>query len=45
MFEMNHFAKGAEGKEKKVLKRRHEEAKHKRKIKSQNVQLEEDSFH
>jgi hypothetical protein len=40
MFEMRHFVKGAEGKEKKVLKRRHEEAKHKRRTK-----LEEDSFH
>jgi hypothetical protein len=41
---MKHFAKDAEGKKKKVLKRRHEETKHKRRIKSEKVQLDEDSF-
>jgi len=42
---MKQFAKDAEGRKKKVLKRRHEEATHKGRIKSRNVQLEEDFFH
>jgi hypothetical protein len=44
MFEMKNFIKDAEGKEKKVLKRRNEEAKHKRRMKSQNVELDGNSF-
>jgi hypothetical protein len=37
--------KDAEEREKLVREKRHEEAKHERRIKSQNMQLEEDSFH